>query len=386
MKQYNVACVIGTRPEALKMIPIIEEMQNHSQFNLKTIISGQHRELLQQMLKDSNINVDINFDVMQDNQSLNTLSANLLQHFERYIDENPTDLLIAQGDTTTTLVSALSAFYKNIPFAHVEAGLRTHSIQNPFPEEFNRRVTTLISTLHFCPTMHAAKNLQKEGITKHVYTVGNTIIDTLYKYAQPTAAPNHDQKMILVTCHRRENFGQPLQNICAALKKLATKNPAIEIIFPVHPNPNVRKLVYETLTGIDNIKLKEPMDYPEMVTMMSKAHLILTDSGGLQEEAPALKKPVLVLRNETERPEGVEIGVSRLVGDSTENIVQAVQALLHDSALYEKMSNAGSPYGDGKASKRIIEIIGSFLSNTPAVPVEAHQKATMLTGLLQAGP
>ena len=344
------------------MIPVIGELNKAPEFCVKTILTGQHRSLLQQTLKTSGITPDVNFDVMQENQSLNTLTANLLNKFENQLSEQSTDLVIAQGDTTTTLVSALSAFYKKIPFAHVEAGLRTSCISNPFPEEFNRRTTTMMSSLHFCPTEQAAANLKKENVTKHVYVTGNTIIDMLYKYAKPTILPENNKKTILVTCHRRENFGEPLANICLALKEIALKNPMFEIIFPVHPNPNVRSVVYEALSNINNIKLCEPLDYPDLVRKMKEAYLLLTDSGGLQEEAPALNKPVLVLRNETERPEAVAIGAARLVGHDTRNIISNVEELISNSSLYEKMSQAGSPYGDGKSSARIAHIIKHFLS------------------------
>ncbi len=362
MKKFNIACVIGTRPEALKMIPVIEKLNENPEFCVKTILTGQHRSLLQQMLKNSKIEPDVNFDVMQENQSLNTLTANLFSQFESYLNEEPVDLLVAQGDTTTTLVSGLSAFYKKIPFAHVEAGLRTSCINNPFPEELNRRITTMISTLHFCPTEQAAENLKKEGVTNRVYVTGNTIIDMLHKYARPTVSSERSKKIILVTCHRRENFGEPLLNICMALKEIALRNPTIEIVFPVHPNQNVSLVVYEQLSDVNNIKLCEPLDYPDLVSKISGSYLVLTDSGGLQEEAPALNKPVLVLRNETERPEAVEIGAARLVGYDTQNIINNVEELISNSAAYEKMSQAGSPYGDGKSSARIANIIKHFLN------------------------
>ena len=376
MKKFNIACVIGTRPEVLKMLPIIEKLENESCFSVKTILTGQHKNLLQQMLAHSNLCSDVNFDIMQDNQSLNTLSANLMNHFENYFNQNTVDLLIAQGDTTTTLVAALSAFYKKIPFAHVEAGLRTSCIDNPFPEEFNRRTTTMISSLHFCPTQQAAENLKKENVVKHVYVTGNTIIDMLYQYSRSAALPESNEKIILVTCHRRENFGEPLNKICDALKEIALRNVSFEINFPVHPNPNVRTVVYKKLSGLDNIKLFEPLDYPDLVRNMRKAYLVLTDSGGLQEEAPALNKPVLVLRNETERPEAVNIGAARLVGYKTQNIIDNVEELIFNSSTYEKMSHAGSPYGDGKSSKRIVNIIGHFLRGDAFVETDSFIDVT----------
>lgn len=364
MKIFNIVCVIGTRPEALKMIPIIENLQKHKRCVVKTVITSQHRELLIQILKSAAIRIDTDFDVMSPNQSLNTLSANLLIHFEKYFAENPCDLVIAQGDTTTTLMSALSAFYKKIPFAHIEAGLRTSTINNPFPEEFNRRAISLISHLHFCPTQLTANNLANAGITQHVYVTGNTIIDMLYQFVKKLKNPEkNDKKIILVTCHRRENFGNPLFNVCQALKMLAARNPNIEIVLPIHPNPNVKTVILKELANIKNIILREPLEYIELVTLLKNCYFVLTDSGGLQEEAPALHKPLLVLREETERPEGVACGAALLVGTDRDTIVSQAEKLLQDKNHYRKMSEAGSPYGDGQAAIRIAKIITEFLTN-----------------------
>ena len=364
MKIFNIVCVIGTRPEALKMIPVIESLQKHKRFAVKTVITSQHRELLTQILKSADIKIDTDFDVMSPNQSLNTLSANLLIHFEKYFAENSCDLVIAQGDTTTTLMSALSAFYKKIPFAHIEAGLRTSTIHNPFPEELNRRVVSLISRLHFCPTQLTANNLASSGITQHVYMTGNTIIDTLYQFVKKVKNPaKNGKKIILVTCHRRENFGKPLFNICQALNMLAARNPNIEIVLPIHPNPNVKTVILKELANIKNIILCEPLEYIELITLLKNCYFVLTDSGGLQEEAPALHKPLLVLREETERPEGVACGAALLVGTDKDTIVSQAEKLLHDNTHYQKMSEAGSPYGDGKSAIRIAKIITEFLTN-----------------------
>lgn len=363
MKIFNIVCVIGTRPEALKMIPVIKNLQKINRFVVKTVITSQHRELLIQIFTSANIKIDTDFDVMTPNQSLNQLSANLFLHFDKFFAENFCDLLIAQGDTTTTLISALSAFYKKIPFAHIEAGLRTSTIYNPFPEEFNRRTITSISRLHFCPTQLTANNLANSGITQHVYVTGNTIIDTLYQSIQKIQNPaKNDKKIILVTCHRRENFGEPLFNICQALKKLAKRNPTIEIVLPIHPNPNVKTVISKELNNIKNIILCEPLEYTELVTLLNNCYFVLTDSGGLQEEAPALHKPLLVLREETERPEGVICGAALLVGTHIDTIISQAEKLLHDKNHYQKMSEAGSPYGDGKAAIRIAKIISEFLN------------------------
>ena len=360
MRQFYVISVIGTRPEALKMLPIIERLEENDQFNVKTIVTGQHRELLSQMLGGANIAVDVNFDVMEPNQSLNVLSSKLFHAFDHYLSKKTCDLLIAQGDTTTTLTAALSAFYKKIPFAHIEAGLRTSSIHSPFPEEFNRRTISMVSTLHFCPTEQSAKNLQKEGTMTNVFVTGNTIIDTLYKYSQSIEPAPDSIRRILVTCHRRENFGDPMLNICNALKIIAKQNPDIEILFLVHPNPNVKQVVRKQLGSVDNIVLSDPLNYPQLIRVMKYAYLVLTDSGGLQEEAPALGKPVLVLRDETERPEGLQCGASILVGSDIGKIIQQTERLLKNHECYIRMSQAGSPYGDGLAAQRILQAIVDY--------------------------
>lgn len=367
MKKFNLVCVIGTRPEALKMLPVIESLQKINLFAVKTVITSQHRELLMPILKSANIKIDTDFNLMAPNQNLNQLSANLFLHFDKFFAENSSDLVIAQGDTTTTLISALCAFYKKIPFAHIEAGLRTSTIKNPFPEEFNRRTISSISRLHFCPTQVTANNLASTGITQHVYVTGNTIIDTLcqsIKKIKSQSLVKNNKKIILVTCHRRENFGKPLFNICQALKKFAKRNPTIEIVLPVHPNPNVKTVILKELNSIGNIILCEALEYLDLITLLNKCYFVLTDSGGLQEEAPALNKPLLVLRDETERPEGVACGAALLVGTDINNIVSQAEKLLHDKNHYQRMSEADSPYGDGKAGMRIVKIISEFLTHS----------------------
>lgn len=366
MSQFNITCVIGTRPEALKMAPLIETLSANPLFNVHTILTAQHRTLLDQMLKEFSIRPNIDFDIMMPNQDLADVNAKLLLKFHEYYTKEKPQLVIAQGDTTTTLVSALAAFYKKIPFAHVEAGLRTSDIYTPFPEEMNRRLASQVTTLHFAPTELAKMNLAKEGIEKNVFVVGNTIIDTLYHFAHRIETKNNtDKKLILATCHRRENFGEPLSNICQALKMIASRGD-VEIIFPVHPNPNVQKVVYDTLENIENIQLIQPLDYPDLVKNLKASYLVLTDSGGLQEEAPALGKPVLVMRSETERPEGILCGANKVVGTNCEKIVNEVSLLLDDFAAYQKMVVSVSPFGDGKASKRINKYIEQYLTS----PVE----------------
>ena len=275
------------------------------------------------------------------------------------------------------MVASLSAFYNKIPFAHVEAGLRTSMIDNPFPEELNRRVTTLVSSLHFCPTQLAASNLARQGVTSNIHITGNTIIDTLYECARTIPDTSGKRKLILVTCHRRENFGQPLLNICRALKILANRHKDIELLIPVHPNPNVKTIIEKHLGSIDNIILCPPLDYRILVTALKNCYLVLTDSGGLQEEAPALHKPVLVLRTETERVEAVSCGAALLVGYESENIIIQVEKLLFDKQAYTLMCEAGSPYGDGRSSGRIAKIIQEYLSsNSNSTQHEAQQEST----------
>lgn len=359
----TIVCVIGTRPEVLKMAPVILALRKNPNFHVKTLVTAQHRHLLDQMLQHFDILIDDDFNVMTDNQSLSDLTQNLLKKFDHYLSQNPCDLLVAQGDTTTTMIAALADFYKHIPFAHVEAGLRTDDLENPFPEELNRRVADIVSTLHFCPTQTAKENLLKEGIKDNLYVTGNTIIDTLYLFAAKVEKkPLSHTKTLLVTSHRRENFGEPLLHFCEAFKEIIRQHPEVEIIYPVHPNPNVKDIVHKELAHIERIHLVPPMNYDELVETLVHSYLVLTDSGGLQEEAPALGKPVLILRNETERPEGVTCGAAKLLGTQVKDIVEGVNTLLTNKEIYQKMATAGCPYGDGKASERIATIIENYLS------------------------
>lgn len=375
MEKQRIVCVIGTRPEALKMIPIIRMMEKEPRMSLKVVITGQHRELLSNILHEEGITKFTDFSVMSVNQTLNSLSANLFACFNDYLTQNPCDLIVAQGDTTTTLVAAMAAFHQKIAFAHVEAGLRTSKINCPFPEEFNRRIVTLASSLHFCPTLNAAENLRREGIKQHIYVTGNTIIDMLSHYVDKERVVTNDKKRILVTCHRRENFGKPLERICEALKKIANRHPELEIILPVHPNPNVKKVMEMEFKNTVNVHLTPPLPYKELIQVMQQSWLVLTDSGGIQEEAPALNKPVLVLRNETERLEAVECGASRLVGTQTHAIVSAVENLLLNTKEYAAMAHAGSPYGDGQASRRIVTIIRNHLNSLKGVESRQREMA-----------
>lgn len=369
MKKFNIVCVIGTRSEALKMIPVIKSLQKIELFGVYIIITGQYRELLTTLLYQAQIKETIHFDVMVPNQSLGMLNSNLFVHFDEFFSHTKYDLVIAQGDATTTLVAALSAFYRKIPFAHIEAGRRTLSIDNPFPEELNQRAISLVSQLHFCPTQLTANNLIRQGINSHVYVTGNTSIDALYECAR-TIPPTSvlEKKLILVTCHRRENFGQPLINICIALKYLAERNKNTIFLLPVHPNPNVCGVVEMHLSHIDNLILSPPFEYKELVGILKNCYLVLTDSCALQEEAPALHKPVLVLRTETDQVEAVSCGAALLVGHDIEHIITEVEKLLYDEHAYMKMCDVDSPYGDGQAATRIVQIITHYLAHQSDFP------------------
>lgn len=360
----KILCIVGTRPEVIKMAPVIQALRAVPEFSVSVLSSGQHRELLLPLIDWFELTVDADLQVMSSNQTLAELTARLMRGFDAHLNESRPDLVLAQGDTTTVMCAALSCFYRNIPFGHVEAGLRTFDIRNPFPEEFNRVAVGRLTQLHFCPTARSRDNIIAEHIdatTAHL--TGNTVVDALHYTtsklkSQPARKFDHD---ILLTAHRRENFGEPLVNICEAVLDLCRKFPHLKIFFPVHPNPNVRSEVERLLAKHPRITLSEPLDYPDLVAAMQQARLILTDSGGIQEEAPALGKPVLVLRSVTERPEAVEMGVAKLVGTERAVIVDEVSRLLEDPKHYAEMARGVSPYGDGHAAERIRDIIRQYL-------------------------
>jgi UDP-N-acetylglucosamine 2-epimerase (non-hydrolysing) len=363
-KAKSVLCVVGTRPEVIKMAPVIRALRNAAGLSVSVLSSGQHRDLLAPLVDWFEVGVDSDLRVMTQNQSLSELTARLIRGFEERLSALRPDLVLAQGDTTTVLCAALGCFYLNIPFGHVEAGLRTFEPRNPFPEEFNRVAVGRLATLHFCPTVRARDNLLAERV--HAGTVqltGNTVIDALQfttakLRTRALRAFDHD---ILLTAHRRENFGAPLVEIFGALLELCRRFPRLKVLYPVHPNPNVRTAARQMLVGQPQISLVEPLDYPELVAAMQASKLILTDSGGIQEEAPALAKPVLVLRGVTERPEAIEIGSAKLVGSSRSAIVAEVSRLLLDPAHYASMAPGGSPYGDGRAAQRIRDTVCRYL-------------------------
>lgn len=357
----KILCAVGTRPEAIKMAPVIKELSSNDSFDCRVLATAQHREMLDQVLEIFKITPDIDLDIMQPNQSLSTLTSRLLEKLDKVILDEQPDIILAQGDTTTVMTMALTAFYHKIPFGHVEAGLRTGDMMNPFPEEMNRVLASKMTKWHFAPTESSKQNLLKEGVRENdIYVTGNTVIDALMSVADSCPELgiklNEEKRLILVTAHRRENFGEPFLNICEAILELS-KRDDIEILFPVHPNPNVKTVAYKILGDQDNVKLCDPLDYLPFVSAMKKAYLILSDSGGVQEEAPALGKPVLVMRNTTERPEAVNAGVVELIGSEKKAILNSTKRLLDDQDAYKKMAKGVSPYGDGKAAMRISKIL-----------------------------
>jgi UDP-N-acetylglucosamine 2-epimerase (non-hydrolysing) len=361
-RRIRVLSAVGTRPEAIKMAPVISALAGQSWAESRVLATAQHRDMLDQVLDVFDIHPDRDLNIMRPNQDLASLTARLLLDVKDALEKEEPDVVLAQGDTTTVLTVALACFYLNIPFGHVEAGLRTGDIRNPFPEEMNRIVAGRLARWHFAPTQSAKSNLLREGIVEEeIRVTGNTVIDALLSVAgtpRDVGLPlDSGKRLVLVTAHRRENFGEPFLEVCRAIRHLADTNEDIEFLYPVHPNPNVRQIADQELGSHPRIVLCEPLDYLPFVGAMQRAYLILTDSGGVQEEAPALGKPVLVMRRETERPEAVDAGVVRLVGPDFRNLVRECQHLLDDPAAYSAMAKGISPYGDGKAAGRIVDTL-----------------------------
>lgn len=363
-------CIFGTRPEAIKMAPLCVRLQADSRFDARTCVTGQHREMLDSVLSFFEIVPEFDLDVMRPGHSLSSLSAAILTGLADLFAEFTPDVVLVHGDTTTSFVSALASFYQDIPVAHVEAGLRTGNIRSPWPEEANRKLTASLATTHFAPTELARQNLERELVApENIVVTGNTVIDALLSVTErfettPQIATQFEEefsfldpgkRLILITGHRRESFGAGFERICAAIAEIAKSNPDVQVVYPVHLNPNVKIPVERNLSGIGNIHLIAPQEYLPFVYLMSRSDLLITDSGGVQEEAPSLGKPVLVMRNNTERPEAVQAGTVRLVGTETDSIVSHTQELLDDRAVYETMSLAHNPYGDGAASERIVD-------------------------------
>lgn len=372
MKYKRILVIFGTRPEAIKMAPVVDELKKNSIFNIFVCITAQHREMLDQALNLFKITPDYDLDIMQANQTLADLSADILKKVTNVLDEVSPDLVLVHGDTTTAFASALACFYKKIPIGHVEAGLRTGNIMSPWPEEMNRSFISQIAKLHFAPTITGKLNLLAEGIPeKNIWIVGNTVVDSLKKAllkvsSKDFAIPNFLEPILLdkilkgrfifVTGHRRENFGDGIISICKALKRIAQNNN-IDILYPVHPNPNIMKPVFDLLENEKNIHLIPVLDYSSFIFLLNKSFFVITDSGGIQEEAPSLGKPVLLMRDSTERPESLSEGTIKIVGANEDLIVNEAEHLLNSEEYYKEMSKIHNPYGDGEASKRIIQII-----------------------------
>jgi UDP-N-acetylglucosamine 2-epimerase (non-hydrolysing) len=369
----KILAVFGTRPEAIKMAPVIRALDDN--FDVKICVTAQHRQMLDQVLELFEITPDYDLDIMQPGQDLFDITSNVLLEVKKVLQIEEPDIVLVHGDTTTSMASAMAAFYLKIPLGHVEAGLRTYDINSPFPEEFNRQITSRIATLHFAPTKISRQNLLDEKVPDgQIFVTGNTVIDALLSMVEKARIidfsdtllkrmpflkqeKSHIPRIILVTGHRRENFGLGFEEICHALSVVANENPEIQIIYPVHLNPNVREPVNRILSNLNNVHLIEPMEYLTFIKLMDLSYLILTDSGGIQEEAPSLGKPVLVMRDTTERPEAVESGTVKLVGTNKNEIVKMVNRLLTDSNFYMQMSKAHNPYGDGKAGGIICDIL-----------------------------
>lgn len=365
----RILVVFGTRPEAIKLFPLVHALRR-TDADVRVCVTGQHREMLDQVLEIARITPEHDLDLMLPNQSLDTLSARLLTELGKVMDADRPDRVIVQGDTATAMIGALTAYYRKIPVGHVEAGLRSGNIYHPWPEEVNRKVVGAIADLHFAPTETSRDALLAENVpAERIHVTGNTVIDALIETRArvdsdaalastiaPIAARFAGKRIVAVTTHRRENFGEGLRSVAQAVRRIADR-PDVAVIFPVHPNPNVRGPMSEVLAGVDNVAMIDPLDYPNFVRLLSLCHFVMTDSGGVQEEAPALAKPVLVMRETTERPEGVAAGTAKLVGNDEEVIVTEASRLLDDRAPYETMARAHNPFGDGKSSERIARII-----------------------------
>ncbi len=368
MKKLRLMTVFGTRPEAIKMCPLVLEMSKYPDYIEPIVaVTAQHREMLDQVLELFKIKPDYDLNIMQAGQTLYDITTRALLGLREVIEEAKPDMVLVHGDTTTTFAGSLAAFYAQVPVGHVEAGLRTGNKYSPYPEEMNRKLTGSIADMHFAPTSTSKANLLKENVNPETIVVtGNTVIDALqttvkedYEFADGEFNKIFDRgnRLILMTTHRRENLGEPMRNVYKALRKVLETHDDVEAIFPVHKNPKVREIVQEELGGLERVHLIEPMDYEPFANLMGKVDIVLTDSGGIQEEAPALGKPVLVLRDTTERPEAVEAGTVKLVGTAYEDVLRETNLLLDDASHYQKMAEAANPYGDGKACERIIKTI-----------------------------
>lgn len=361
--KMKIITIFGTRPEAIKMCPLILQLKKTEQLDCIVCLTGQHREMLTQVMDVFAIRADYNLDIMRQDQTLSSITVDILNKLGDVLERERPDLILVHGDTTTSFAAALAGFYRNIPVGHVEAGLRTYDMSAPYPEEFNRQAVDLVTELYFAPTEQAKQNLLKEG--KHgeqIYVTGNTVIDALSLTVRGDYQNEHlewcsDSRLILLTAHRRENLGEPMRHMFRAVRRVIEEYPDVKVIYPIHKNPKVRQAAQEVLTGIDRIRLIEPLDVLDFHNFMARSYIIVTDSGGIQEEAPSLGKPVLVMRDTTERPEGIEAGTLKLVGTTEEKVYQEIHNLLTDKESYQNMSKATNPYGDGHASERIVQAI-----------------------------
>lgn len=379
MKKIKVMTIFGTRPEAIKMAPLVNELKRDKDIEDIVCVTAQHRQMLDQVLNIFDITPDYDLNVMKNRQTLPEITSSVLQGIVEVIDKAKPDMILVHGDTTTTFAGALAGFYSKVKIGHVEAGLRTYDKYSPFPEEMNRKLVGSMADLHFCPTENNKNNLLKESIAEDgIYITGNTVIDALkttvsdtYEFETPELCEiDFNKKVILLTAHRRENLGEPMENVFRAVKRIATEYEDVEIVYPVHLNPLVREPANRILGGVKNIHLIEPLAVQELHNLMDRSYLVMTDSGGLQEEAPALGKPVLVLRQETERPEAVNAGTVKMAGTDEEEIYKLAKMLLDDKNEYEKMNKAANPYGDGKASARIVQAIKFYFGAINEPPME----------------
>jgi UDP-N-acetylglucosamine 2-epimerase (non-hydrolysing) len=359
----KIVVVFGTRPEAIKMCPVVNELKSRADFNVVVCVTGQHREMLDQVLGAFAVVPDYDLTIMKDRQTLFDITAGVLELIRPVFEKETPDVVLVHGDTTTTFAAALAAFYLGIPVGHVEAGLRTYNIRSPYPEEFNRQATDAVTSFFFAPTEWAANNLQKEGKpSRSVIVTGNTVIDALAttiktNYSHPVLDWATGSRLVLLTAHRRENLGAPMQEMFSAIREVVNRHPDVKVIYPIHRNPQVREVATAAFSGCDRIRLIEPLDVLDFHNFMARSYLILTDSGGIQEEAPSLGKPVLVMRDTTERPEGINAGTLKLVGTGKRVIASAFAELLDNASEYKRMSETSNPYGDGRASCRIADFL-----------------------------
>ena len=374
----KVMCVFGTRPEANKMCPLVKELESREEVESLVCVTAQHREMLDQMLAAFDVQPQFDLDIMEKQQTLTTITSKATLGLEKVLQEVRPDIVLVHGDTTTTFAAALAAFYNRVPIGHVEAGLRSFDLQSPYPEEANRRLVGVIADVHFSPTVNNAENLRRENVQAPIFITGNTAIDALkltvkedYTFEEPAlqALDFSARKVIAITAHRRENYGQPMENIMAAFAHLAKQHPEVQLVYPVHLSPYVQEVAHRYLDGLDNVLLIKPLGVLDMHNLMARSYMVMTDSGGLQEEAPALGKPVLVLRRETERPEAVEAGTVRVIGTEKDVIIAEAEELLREGERYHAMARAVNPYGDGFACRRIVDDLLYFLGEK-AQPAE----------------